>query len=330
MLSGTESGLPPTVDGTIVTVGTFDGVHRGHVDVIRRLVNRARSIGAPSLLLSFDPHPLEVVNPAAAPLLLTTTEEKLEVIAETGVDYLAIMPFTHELATYGAEEFVELVLRRRFRMRELLIGHDHGFGHRRAGNVAVLHELGARDAFSVDVVDAVSSSDGQQISSTSIRRAVAGGDLDRAADGLGRRYSISGTVVAGSARGRALGFATLNLSTPSPRKLLPPDGVYAVLVQTPAGEFGGMMNLGPRPTFGDADRSIEAHLFDASGDFYGNPVRIDFVSFIRETRRFSSADELVVQLEADRETALSALTPLTRPVNLKGSMGTAHFTPSVA
>jgi riboflavin kinase/FMN adenylyltransferase len=325
-----ESGLPPTVSGTVVTVGTFDGVHLGHIECIRRLVGRAREIGVPSLLLSFDPHPLEIVNPSAAPLLLTTTEEKLEVIAETGVDYFAIMPFTHQLASYGAEEFVELILRRRFRMHELLIGHDHGFGHRRAGNVAVLKELGAADGFTVDIVEAVSAPDGQHISSTSIRRAVAGGDLDKAAQGLGRRYSVSGTVVAGNSRGRDLGFATINLSPVSPRKLLPPAGVYAVMVQTPAGQFGGMMYLGPRPTFGDMEISIEAHLFDVSRDFYGNRVRIDFVSFLRETRKFSGPDELVAQLGKDRENALISLTQLPRTVNLKGSTGTAHFTPSVA
>ena len=329
MMISSESGLPPTVRGTVVTVGTFDGVHLGHIDVIRRLVDKARSVGAPSLLLSFDPHPLEVVNATAAPLLLTTTEEKLEVIAETGVDYFAIMPFTHDLASYGAEEFVELILRRRFRMQELLIGYDHGFGHRRAGNVSVLKELGERDGFPVDVVDAVSAGD-QHVSSTSIRRAVAGGDLDRAASGLGRSYSVSGLVVAGNSRGRQLGFATINLSTPSPRKLLPPEGVYAVVVQTPAGQFGGMMNLGPRPTFGDATVSLEAHLFDVDRDFYGNRVRIDFVSFLRETRKFRSPDELITQLGKDRENALISLTPFTRPVNLKGSTGTTHFTPSVA
>jgi riboflavin kinase / FMN adenylyltransferase len=325
-----ESGLPSTVSGTVVTVGTFDGVHLGHVDVIRRLVERGRAIGLPSLVVSFDPHPLEVVNPSAAPLLLTTTEEKLEVIAETGADYFAIMPFTQELATYGAEDFVEIVLRRRFRMRELLIGHDHGFGHRRAGNVKVLKDLGVRDGFSVDVVEAVAATDGQQVSSTSIRRAVAGGDLDRAALGLGRRYSVSGTVVAGDSRGQKLGFATINLSRPGARKLLPPEGVYAVVVQTPAGEFGGMMNLGPRPTFGDSEVSLEAHLFDVARDFYGNHVRIDFVSFLRETRKFGSAGELVSQLKLDRENAQIALTPPARAVNLKGSIGTAHFTPSVA
>lgn len=325
-----ESGLPPNVDGTVVTVGTFDGVHRGHLDVIRRLVNRAGELRVPSLLVSFDPHPLEVVNPTAAPLLLTTTEEKLEVIAETGVEYFALLPFTHTLASYGAEQFVDQVLRVRFRMAELLIGHDHGFGHRRAGNVQVLQQLGRERGFNVDVVEAVSLGDGQHVSSTSIRRAIAGGDLDRAAEGLGRMYSISGKVVSGNARGRQLGFQTINLSAVSQRKLLPPQGVYAVMAQTPRGPFGGMMNLGPRPTFGDSELSIEAHLFDVDADFYDMRVRIDFVAYLRETKRFSGSAELVQQLQRDRESALLALTGLAGSDNLKGSIKTVNSTPSAA
>jgi riboflavin kinase/FMN adenylyltransferase len=325
-----ESGLPPTVHGTVVTVGTFDGVHLGHLDVIRRLVARARVLGLPSLLVSFDPHPLEIVNPAAAPLLLTTSEEKLEVLAETGVEYFALVPFTHTLASYGAEQFVDQVLRSRFRMSELLIGYDHGFGHRRTGNVQVLRQLGRERGFNVDVVEPVSLRDGQHVSSTSIRRAIAGGDLDRAREGIGRHYSISGTVVAGNSRGRRIGFATINLSAPPARKLLPPEGVYAVMVQTPRGRFGGMMNLGPKPTFGDMERSIEAHLFDADGDFYEMRVRIDFVAFLRETRRFPSAAELIQQLEKDRQSALLALTHLTGSGNLKGSIKTENSTPSAA
>ncbi len=324
-----ESGLPPTITGTIVTVGTFDGVHRGHLDVISRLVDRAAVAGLPSLVVSFDPHPLEVVNPAAAPQLLTTSEEKLEVLAETGIDYFALVPFNHDLAAYGAEDFVELILRRRFRMSELLIGYDHGFGHRRAGNVSVLRALGKERGFRVDVVEAVDLGDGQHVSSTTIRRAIAGGDLARAADGLGRLYSVSGKVVAGNSRGRELGFATINLSAPSPRKLLPPEGVYAVMVQTPIGKYGAMMNLGPRPTFGDATVSLEAHLFDVEADFYGARVRIDFVSYLRETKRFAGAGELVKQLGKDRDNALIALTPFGISGNLKGSPQNANSTPSV-
>jgi len=313
-----ESGLPPHVNGTVITVGTFDGVHRGHRDVVERLVKRARVLKIPSVLVTFEPHPLEIVNPAAAPLLLTTHDEKQEVLAETGIDYMAVIPFTAELASYSAEDFVELVLRRCFRLRELLIGYDHGFGKQRAGNVDVLKVLGERDRFRVEVVAPVSTADGHSVSSTSIRRAVAGGDLAKAAESLGRLYSVSGQVIEGSKRGRTIGFPTLNLGAPPQRKLLPPEGVYAVRVQTPNGPVGGMMNLGPRPTFGDLATSLEVHLFDTDGDLYGAQVRVDFVARLRETRKFASAEQLSKQLAHDERDARSALTLLSSPRNLNG------------
>ncbi len=313
-----ESGLPPHVSGTVITVGTFDGVHRGHRDVVERLVKRARVLKIPSVLLTFEPHPLEIVNPVAAPLLLTTHDEKQEVLAETGIDYMAVIPFTAELASYSAEDFVELILRRCFRLTELLIGYDHGFGKQRAGNVDVLKVLGERDGFRVEVVAPVSTADGHSVSSTSIRRAVAGGDLARAAESLGRLYSVSGRVIEGSQRGRTIGFPTLNLGPPPQRKLLPPEGVYAVRVQTPNGPVGGMMNLGTRPTFGDLATSLEVHLFDTDGDFYGAQVRVDFVARLRETRKFASPEQLSKQLAHDESDARSALTLLSRPGNLNG------------
>jgi riboflavin kinase/FMN adenylyltransferase len=313
-----DSGLPPYVKDTVITVGTFDGVHRGHRDVIERLVARAHLLKIPSVLVTFEPHPLQVVNPAAAPLLLTTHDEKQEVIAETGLDYLAVVPFTAELAGYSAEHFVEGILRRCFRMRELLIGYDHGFGRQRAGNVDVLRTLGERDGFRVEVVEPVSTADGHSVSSTSIRRAVAGGDLDRAAASLGRLYSVSGRVVEGAQRGRTIGFPTVNLGAPPHRKLLPPEGVYAVRVQTPGGPLGGMMNLGPRPTFGDSATSLEAHLFDTNGNFYGSHIRIDFVARLRETRKFASAEHLMAQLRNDERDARNALTLPQSPRTLKG------------
>lgn len=316
--SADESGLPPYVKGTVITVGTFDGVHRGHRDVVERLVARSSALKIPSVLVTFEPHPLEIVNPSAAPLLLTTQYEKLEVLAETGIDYVAVLPFTPELAAFSAEDFVELVLRRRFRLRELLIGYDHGFGRQRAGNVEVLRTLGERDGFRVEVVDPVATPDGHSVSSTSIRRGIAGGDLERAAAGLGRAYSVSGRVIQGSQRGRTIGFPTLNLGAPPPRKLLPPEGVYAVRVQTPRGPVGGMMNLGPRPTFDDSAISLEAHLFDTSGDLYGAHVRIDFVRRLRETRKFASAEQLSKQLRDDEREARDALTLPRIPGNLKG------------
>ena len=317
--------LPPHVKGTVVTVGTFDGVHLGHVDVLARLAARARDTGLASLLVTFASHPLELLKPDSAPLLLTTRDEKLSVIASTGIGYVAVLPFTRELANHSAEQFVDLLLRERFRMAELLIGHDHGFGRGRAGDVETLQLLGAARGFAVDVVAPVETADGQPVSSSRIRRAILAGDLDTAAAALGRRYAVTGQVVSGEARGRGLGYPTLNVLPESPRKLLPPDGVYAVLVDTPRGSFGGMLNLGGRPTFGDDQRKIEAHLFGAAADFYGDVVQVGFVARLRDTMRFPSATELMAQLAADESAARRALTLLAESGNLKGSM---HFPPS--
>jgi riboflavin kinase / FMN adenylyltransferase len=316
-----REGLPfPRANrGAVVTVGTFDGVHRGHTLVLERTAERARQRGLASIAVTFDPHPLDVVNPSAAPPLLTLWDEKLEILAQTAVDYVAVVPFTAELATLTAEQFVTVVLIGSYDMRELLIGHDHGFGRGRAGDVESLRMLGRQRGFPVDVVSAVLGSDDAPISSTGIRRAVAHGDFARAMDGLGRRYSFSGRVVEGEKRGRLLGFPTLNLELASRRKLLPPHGVYAVRVDGTAGTFGGMMNLGPRPTFGDERISLEVHAFDAAGDWYGGRVRVEFVARLRETMKFAGPDELVAQLRRDAEHARSALTAPVPAAKLKGS-----------
>jgi riboflavin kinase / FMN adenylyltransferase len=299
--------LPPHVHSTAITVGTFDGVHRGHMDVLARLVSRGRELGIPALLLTFDPHPLAVVNPTASPPLLTVGDEKLEVLAESGVDYVAILPFTRILASYSAEQFVDEVLIARYGVRHLLMGHDHGFGRNRAGDEFVMRRLGEQRGFTVEVVPPVTGHASQPVSSTAIRRAVAGGDLARAAEGLGRPYAVGGRVAHGEKRGRLLGFPTINVPLPSGRKLLPPQGVYAVRVQTPLGAFNGMLNLGPRPTFGEEQVTLETHLFDADGDWYGMRVRIDFVARLRDTVKFDGVEALVAQLRRDEEAARAAL-----------------------
>lgn len=293
--------------GTVITVGTFDGVHVGHRDLLRRVRERASQLSLPSLLVTFDPHPLEVVKPAAAPPLLSTTEEKLQAVAESGLDYALVLPFTPSLAALDATEFVDRVLLARCCVRDLIIGYDHGFGHRRAGDVHTLRALGARRGFNVSAADAVVVA-GVAVSSSTIRQAVARGDLVSAERMLGRRYSFSGRVGRGNERGRLMGFPTLNVRVPSARKLLPPNGVYAVLVQSARGIFGGMMNLGPRPTFSDMAQSLEVHLFDVSGDWYDSCVRVEFVSHLRETIKFESMDALVAQLRADERVARAALT----------------------
>lgn len=290
-----------------MTVGSFDGVHRGHQDVLRQLVSRARQLGVHSLLVTFDPHPLEVVNPAAAPRLLTVGDEKLEVLAESGVDFVAVLPFTPALASFGAERFVDEILLERFRMHDLLMGHDHRFGHNRAGDVTTMQRLGATRGFEVSVVPAVTVDGGQPVSSTAIRRAVAGGDLDGAFTGLGRHYSLGGVVIEGARRGRRIGYPTVNVPVPGPRKLLPPEGVFAVRVQTPTGPYDGMLNLGGRPTFGDTAPLVEAHLFDADVDLYGASLRVDFVARLRDIQRFSGVEALIAQLKVDEAHARAAL-----------------------
>jgi riboflavin kinase / FMN adenylyltransferase len=317
--SDDESGLPPDVRGTFVTVGTFDGVHLGHQDVLGRLVRRAAASGLRSLLLTFEPHPLAVLRPDDAPPLLTTREEKLEILAEIGLDYVAVLPFSRTVAELDAESFVRRVLLARYRMRELLIGHDHRFGRGRSGDAAVLRTLGATLGFGVDVVHPVLAEGERPVSSTLLRRAVAAGDLATAARGLGRPYAISGRVVPGEQRGRLLGYRTLNLAPLSPRKLLPPQGVYAVRVQTPDGGHGGMLNLGGRPTFGDDRVTLEAHVFDAERDWYGAPVRLDLVARLRDVQRFDGPEALVAQLGRDEAAARRALTVAPTSGNLYSS-----------
>ncbi|MEO8030984.1 MAG: bifunctional riboflavin kinase/FAD synthetase [Gemmatimonadota bacterium] len=300
--------LPDWSAGTTVTVGTFDGVHLGHHAVLVEIVARARQAGRRSVLVTFEPHPLEIVNPQAAPPMLTSPEERREVLAETGLDYVVFLRFDRELAGYSPERFVRDVLVGRCGMKELVIGHDHGFGRARSGDVETLRQLGQTDGFLVDVVPPVETG-GHPISSTQIRRAIAGGDLAGAARLLGRPYSVSGRVVPGAGRGRTIGIPTLNLGQVPARKLMPPDGVYAAWVEWRGGRAGGMLNQGPRPTFGEGSRTVEVHLFDFAGDLYGEWVKVEWVTRLRDTQRFASADLLQAQLATDREQARQALWP---------------------
>jgi riboflavin kinase/FMN adenylyltransferase len=302
--SGTA--LPRRSRGTVVTVGSFDGVHLGHQAVLEEIARRAEAAGRESVLVTFEPHPLEVVNPQAAPPLLTTGPERREVLAQTPLDLAYFLRFDRQVAGMSPEEFVRLVLLERCGMRELVIGHDHGFGRGRSGDVETLRQLGAVYGFDVDVVAPVDFGD-QHVSSSRVRRAVAGGDLASAARMLGRPYTVSGVVGHGAGRGRQLGVPTVNLTDVPAQKLLPPDGVYAVEVEWRDGRAGGMMHQGPRPTFADGRRALEANLFDFEGDLYGEWVRITWVKRLRDVERFASVDQLKEQMERDRVDSLAAL-----------------------
>ena len=297
--------------GAVVTMGTFDGVHRGHQAVIAEVLRRSKAAGLRSVLVTFDPHPLEVVNPAAAPKLLTLAKEKEKLIRAAGIERFVLMPFTRDVAQLDAESFVRRLCDE-YEMRELVMGYDHGFGRGRAGDVELVQTLAEAQGFELAVVDAVREN-GQPISSTVIRTALAHGDLDRATRWLGRPYAIQGKVVRGAGRGRTIGIPTINLESPDPRKLLPPDGVYAVDVTIGPGttgngqRFGGMMNQGPRPTFGEQARTLEIHLFDFEGELYGETVNVVWVKRLRDVQTFPSREALVAQLERDRQAARATL-----------------------
>jgi riboflavin kinase/FMN adenylyltransferase len=249
---------------------------------------------------------MAVVNPAAAPPLLTTGPERREILAQTGLDYAVLLRFDRPMAAMSPEAFVREILVRGCGMRELVIGHDHGFGQGRQGDVELLRRLGRDLDFAVDVVPALEV-DGHPVSSTWVRRAVAGGDLSLAARLLGRPYFATGQVVPGDGRGKTIGFPTANLAGIPARKLLPPDGVYAVRVEWRGGRADGMMNQGGRPTFQQAERSLEVHLLDFAGALYGEWLKVQWVARLRDVQRFPSPEALRAQLERDRSSARAAL-----------------------
>lgn len=289
---------------SVVTVGTFDGMHVGHQAILRYVIDRARSRQGPSVVVSFDPHPREVVHGEAVPLL-TTVDERRELLEAVGIDRFVVIPFTRTFSQLGAEAFVREVLVAAIGMQEVVIGYDHAFGRSREGDAQLLARLGAELGFEVDVIPA-QVVERHVVSSTEIRRLlVDGGDVAGAAQMLGRPYQMDGRVVRGDGRGRTIGFPTANLELLHPRKVVPRHGVYAVRTTTEpetgdAFQAGGMMNIGVRPTFDGSELRIEVHLFDVEADLYGAKLRVEFVDRIRDERKFTGVDALVEQLSHDR------------------------------
>lgn len=290
--------LPRDGRPSVVTVGTFDGVHRGHWQVLQEIGRRARAVGGRSILVTFHPHPLRVVRPEHAPPLLTTLAEKREVLAESGLEYVVFVPFTRTLQRYPARRFVEEILIGRIGMDELVIGYDHGFGRDREGGVDTLREIGREMGFAVDVVEAFHEGGGP-VSSSRIRRLLAEGDAAGAARLLGRPYRLEGVVVRGERKGRELGFPTANVEVGDPEKMLPREGIYAARGWIRGRRLPGLLHLGPRPTFPGFSPTVELYLMDWSGDIYGDHVRVEVVDRIRGIEPFASAEALVEAMRAD-------------------------------
>jgi len=295
----------------VITIGAYDGVHRGHRAVIAQVQARAAELGARSVVVTFDRHPASVIRPDAAPRLLTNPAQKLELLADTGVDATVVVPFSPEQARETPVDFVERVIVNALRTQAVIVGSDFHFGHMRQGNITLLREMGERHDFTCEPVVLVPRADGvdEPISSTAIRRALAGGEIETATRLLGRALEVRGTVVTGDQRGRTIGFATANVEIPN-GMCLPSDGVYAGLYRRPDGsEHACAINLGRRPTFYvNAEHSLlEAHLLDFAGDLYGEDAAVTFVAFLRSEKQFAGIDELKTQLNLDVEHARVAV-----------------------
>jgi riboflavin kinase / FMN adenylyltransferase len=298
-------GLVAPDRGTAVTIGAYDGVHLGHRHVLRLLQEMAAARGLETVVVTFDRHPATVVRPQSAPLLLTDTEQKLELLADAGVERTVVVPFDRTRAHETAEDFVTEVLAGTLGARLVVVGRDFHFGHGRKGNVALLEEMGKRYGFETAGVE-LDDAAGEPVSSTRIRRLVADGDVTGAARLLGRPHEVRGTVVRGDGRGGAtLGLPTANLAV-SAGMAMPAEGVYACWYRRPHGErHRAAVNYGRRPTFyGEAGQLVlEAHLLGFEGDLYGEEGRLSFVQRLRGERRFDSVEELVAAMRADVERA---------------------------
>ena len=287
---------------SVVTIGTFDGVHIGHQKILKKLNNEASSINGESILFTFYPHPRMVVFPDSHNLkLIQTIDEKIESLRAYGLDNVIIYPFTKDFSRLTAFEFVRDILVNKLKVKKLVIGYDHQFGRNREGNIEFLRE--SAEMFDFEVIEiSAQEIDEVNVSSTKIRNSIMDGNIDRANDFLGRPFRISGDVVKGNRLGRELGFPTLNLQLSNEHKIIPAEGVYAVEINLMNVVYKGMMNIGKNPTVSEIlERKYEVHVFDFDQDVYGEHVAILFHQFIRKEKTFDNLEELKSQIQEDEK-----------------------------
>jgi riboflavin kinase/FMN adenylyltransferase len=297
----------PRFNGLVLTQGTFDGVHLGHVKVLENVVNKARTSGMESMLLTFFPHPRLVLYPNDNDLrMLSSLDEKINQVENCGIDHMLILPFTSEVASLSPLDFVRGVLVDKLNVSTIIVGYDHRFGKNREGSFADLVQYGEMLNFRVKEIPA-GEIDHIAVSSTRIRKALLSGDLSQANQLLGHAYTLSGKVVHGRKLGRTLGFPTANIEIEDSHKLIPATGVYAVRAHLPSGVYGGAMNIGFNPTIPGKGFSIEAHLFGFSEDIYEIAIRFEVVSYLRKEYTFDNLEDLKLQIAQDCEDAKKAL-----------------------
>lgn len=286
---------------TVLTLGTFDGIHPGHLKIIDRLVSCSKEKGCRSVVITFYPHPRTILGNDNSVKMLTTQEEKIELLEKLGVENLLIINFTKEFASLSAEDFIYDYLINGIGLTEIVLGHDHHFGKGRRGNAELLQKIADKEGFIVTKAEAFMI-DGEAVSSTKIRNAIAEGDIIRANRLLGRNYEFSGIVVGGDKRGRELGFPTANIKLSSQEKLLPASGVYAVKVMVENERHTGLLSIGKRPTFYNQGELVsEVYIFDFNREIYGAKVTTELVERLRGEVKFNSAEELINQMNTDKE-----------------------------
>lgn len=298
--------IPQDWGRSVVTIGSYDGVHRGHQLIIRHAVDRARELGVPSVVVTFDPHPSEVVRPGSHPPLLAPHHRRCELMAELGIDAVLVLPFTAEFSKLSPADFVAKVLVDKLHAKAVVEGPNFRFGHKAAGNVGYLAEQGTTYDFEVEVVDLFvrgEAGGGEPFSSTLARRLIAGGDVTGAREVLGRPHRVEGVVVRGAQRGRELGFPTANVET-LPHTAIPADGVYAGWLHVNGEAMPAAISVGTNPQFDGTERTVEAYAIDRVGlDLYGLHVAVDFLAFVRGQARFESIEALLEAIGADVKTA---------------------------
>jgi len=295
----------PFEPNSFVTIGAFDGLHFGHRQIINKVIEEAKLNNGKSVLITFNPHPQEVIQKGPAEFhLLTTLNEKLTILKQTGIDRILVLPFTRDFSELSAEQFIETILIGKVGLKKIWLGYDHGFGKNRQGSADVLRAYGEKFNFEVEQVPA-QELNGIVASSTQIRKFILAGEIDKANELLSYKYSISGLVSRGERIGRRIGYPTANIFVENPKKLIPATGVYLVKMIVRGKEYSGMCNIGFRPTFNGSELKIEVHLFDFNEDIYGVSVCVLFVQKIRNEQKFSGPEALVQQLRLDEEKARS-------------------------
>jgi riboflavin kinase/FMN adenylyltransferase len=296
----------PADEASIVTIGTFDGVHLGHQQILKQLIDTSRKSKLKSVLLTFFPHPRMVLQPDVPMHLIQTIEERERALAKTGLDYLVIHPFSAEFSRLSADDYVKRVLVQQLNVQKVVVGYDHRFGRNRTASLEDMYHYADIYDFELIEIDAKKIYS-TAVSSTKIRKAIDEGNIELANTYLGQPFTLEGMIVHGDKRGRELSYPTANMDLKNPHKIVPKQGVYLVKSNLSNRVVYGMMNIGTKPTFDASMPSIEVHFFDWNGDLYGQAVQVELLKWVREERKFSSVEELQTQIQADEQYCRSSI-----------------------